>query len=254
MKTLALPGTGASLGDYEQMTAHGREMFDTHTRIGKVGDPALERALTQFDLALTAPLAALNAFTQHTAAVVVSSLTAVFDIVSGIPWAASSMPAGHEITGQDDPVVTIEGISQRLGVPVRDALKAAGISRSTFYSWKGSNELRPRLSSQGRLWELAQTVDDLDETIPGVGLRPWFLADRRRMNMLRKGSFDALLRDAANDPAHSRHEPAPVDFAGSYAVGGDRQTENPGVPASGNLNRRKVASAPVRRRTDRRSR
>lgn len=256
MNTLALPATGAALGDYEQMTARGWEAMESHTRIGNVGDPALDSALKQFELALTEPLAVLNSFTQHTVAVVINSLSAVFEVVSGIPWIdATSSSAADLTTGQDDAVAVLEGISQRLGVPARDALKAAGISRSTFYSWKASNDLRPRLSSQGRLWELAQAVEDLDESLGGAGLRTWLLADKRRLGLLRKGAFDALLRVAAEDQRQRKNEPFPAEYVGAYAVGDDREPATSEVHSPTRIvNRRKVTSVPVRGRADRRLR
>lgn len=140
------------------------------------------------------------------------------------PGAAAADDAS--VSGHDDAVAVVDGLTTRLDLSVRDVLAAAGIRRSTFYTWKAPEARRPRAFSQGRLWSLAQAVEDLEELVGG-SLRGWLLADPARLPMLRRGEFDALLRRA--EPAASAEVRGAPAYPAAYGVGGDR-TEADDIP------------------------
>jgi hypothetical protein len=256
--------TGGSLGDYEQMSAQVATKADQHTRVRAVGNSSLRDVLGQFDNALTAPLGALRSLRSATGLAetyLLDRRTAFFDVVSTIAEQAmaaivviESVRADDDrpsasVAGHDDAVVVVEQLVNRLGVPARDVLAAAGISRSTFYSWKVPAAPRPRVASQGQLWALAQTVEDLRELL-GDSLRGWLLSHPTRTTLLRRGDLDALLADAEKQ-TRTRPQAAP-DYAAAYGVGGDRVEPEGNIPAARARRRTLPAPAAPQRRSDRR--
>lgn len=252
--TLALAPTGSALGDLEQLCAHDAAIAKLHTRPRSVEDPALRDALERFDSALTTPICDrtwLRATTRLSETFLFGWGTAFFDVVStGIQQAdQAETGVADPVAGQDDAVSVVEDLTARLGLPGKDVLIAAGISKSTFHTWKkpkGARVPRPRVASQGRLWALAQAVEDLEELLGG-GLRGWLLADTTRVRLLRRGDFNALLR-AAEPPASSAAASAPA-HAAAYAVGGDRT--DPEVTEVAVVRRRGLPAAPAARRSGR---
>lgn len=201
------PRTGGSLGDYEQMTAQVAASMDQHTRVREVENPALREALGQFDRLQTDPLGALCSLESETGwcrrTFLLNQLTASFELVSSsaldqlaVVVAGELASANVEVAAPRDPVAVVRDIAVRLGVPVRDILSAASISRSTFYYWaKATTAHRPRLRSQGKLWALLQTVERLASLL-GDQLHGWLLADPDRVELLRRGDVDGLLAAA----------------------------------------------------------
>lgn len=205
--------TGGSLGDYEQMTAQIATGADRHTRVREVDNPALREALGHFDGLQTDPLGALSSLRlaagavntflleQHKASFELVLLFSTSDHLSGViaPATPSGVEDGSSATeqaGRHDAVAVVKDLAARLGVPVRDVLEAAGVSRSTFYHWaKATTAFRPRVSSQGKLWTLLHTVENLGNLF-GDQLHGWLLADPGRVELLRRGDVDALLAAA----------------------------------------------------------
>lgn len=231
--TLALAPTGSALGDYEQLASREEGTASRHTRLRQVEDPVLRDALGHFDTALTDPLSALAvlpAVTGLTRTFLVERGQAFYGVISaiadqaaaaivGAPAALPDTPEAPAVSGQDDAVGVVEQLVGRLGLPLRDVLAAAEISRSTFYHWKSPAAPRPRVASQGQLWALAQAVEDLGE-LCGGDLRGWLLIDRTRVELLKRGAFGALLRAAA--PPVPAGRGAASAYAAAHAVGGDR--------------------------------
>ncbi|MBB2923196.1 hypothetical protein [Cellulomonas cellasea] len=257
--TLTMAPTGSSLGDYEQLASREERNSSRHTRLRQVEDPALRDALGHFDTALTNPLSSLatlhavsglsQTFLVERGQAFYSVLSTAVDQVTDALARASALPDVPEapaVTGQDDAVAVVEQLVTRLGLPLRDVLSAAEISRSTFYHWKSPSAPRARVASQGQLWALAHTVEDLDELVDG-DLRGWLLADQARVDLLKRGAFAALLRKAALlVPAGRGAAPA---YAAAYAVGGDRL--DPEVTEAAVIRRRSLPAAPEARRTAR---
>lgn len=140
-------------------------------------------------------------------------------------------------------VGVVADLAGRLGLPVSGVLTAAGVPERTFASWSVAGVAGPLLAGQPRLWALLQTVEDLEELVDG-GLPCWLRNDPRRSALLRRGEFDAVLRDA-EPPASADVGGAPL-YAGAYGVGGDR-AEDADVPVV-TVRRRAVPSAPAARR------
>lgn len=135
---------------------------------------------------------------------------------AGGPDSAEPEPAGAPAT--DDAVRAVQDLTARLGVARAVVLDAVGISTSTFHTWTQGHSPRPRLASQGRLWELVRIVDGI-EAVAGVPVRPWLLADPARVRRLRNGEFDALAAEASAGALPDRAS-AP-GYAAAYAVGAD---------------------------------
>lgn len=98
----------------------------------------------------------------------------------------------------DDVVDVVRDLQHRLGIDLKDVLAAASIKPRTYHSWAQPSAPRPRLTSQGRLWALAQLVDDLPELLD-VPIRQWVLAAPDRLPALRNGRFDELLEQASQE-------------------------------------------------------
>lgn len=116
-----------------------------------------------------------------------------------LPLAIYIDTTSPDTPASSDVVVMIDKIVVATRMKRDDVLAAAGISRRTFYSWNRMAETsRPRLSSLGRLWQLADTVDDLTELVDDVA--KWLLRDESRRDLLRRGRFDELLIQATRQP------------------------------------------------------
>jgi len=252
MTTMAAP-TGSGLNDdYEPTPADAL----AHTAVSRVSDPALREVLYRFDhAALGAPLVALRGYGWHAALMPRSDLdvgvgigplrnavvqaaaelteqfrsvltVAIRDALSApialritriLPWEGVDEQRADD-PGALDAVAAVKSLRRRLGVSQQTILDAVGISKSTFSTWDDASGRRPRVASQGRLWELFEVVAGL-ESVLGAPLRPWLLADSSRVGLLRSGRFDALAQ-AASLAVLSRGPVAP-EWASSYAVGAD---------------------------------
>jgi hypothetical protein len=130
--------------------------------------------------------------------------------------------AEEVVDERDDAVMVIDQLVSSFGMAKRDILKAAGVSRSSFYSWRGRDGHKPRVASQGRLWELAQVAADLTDVL-AQPIPRWLLAEPRRRNMLLAGNFDDLLRDAVDYRSRRAAVADDIEANWIYAVGGDRE-------------------------------
>lgn len=90
----------------------------------------------------------------------------------------------------------VDQIADWLDVPVFHVLKATGISKRTYHEWKRNATRRPRLTSQGRLWDLYELVTDLVETMGTTRLQSWLHQGEKRLSLLRHGNLDELISDA----------------------------------------------------------
>lgn len=110
-------------------------------------------------------------------------------------------PKPESIGEFSDVVDAFERIRTELGLTQKQMFVATRISKRTFHSWrKKAAGSRPRVASQGLLWQLADTVEELRESVDRP-LPHWLQGDRRRMKALLDGRFDDLVELAANLPA-----------------------------------------------------
>jgi hypothetical protein len=98
-----------------------------------------------------------------------------------------------------DALTVFERIQNELGVTQKDLLVATGIKRRTFYSWKDPSTPRPRPSSLGRLWHLADALVDLRETLERPAAA-WLHSSVERMTALKEGRFEDLVELAVAMP------------------------------------------------------
>jgi hypothetical protein len=238
---VAVTSTGSALGDYEQLTSFDAERAAEHTPLGLVMNPGLREAMKLFSVVATEPLAPLRCFVRtkdaaspdlfaddepvskgaraHVALLL--NYVGVFRFLSSSyhePEFDADRIEVEPVEGSSDAVTTVYDISRRLGLPVRDVVTAAGMSKSTFYTWTAPDAPKPRVASQARLWQLAQFVEDI-EAVLGRSARRWLLADERRFERLGKGDFDELLGELNARPPSLEFPPT---YAEAYAVGGDR--------------------------------
>lgn len=272
--SLTLAPTGSSIGDYENLAAFEVDTSFNRTPITSVPNPGLREVLIRFIEALREPLAPLRGFVRRTTAVQptpakpsdtaggewshwhvslmlgdhvpmrVVTLLESAQTWDGTPllklYGAQLIPAA----GTDDAVATIDEMAKRVGLPVKDILAAAGVKKSTYHSWKALGAPTPRLASQGRLWEVAQFIEDFTELLGGP-IRPWLHSDERRRSLFATGHFAELHELLRSQPRPRITAP---EYASLVAIGGDRlvsdtETEPPRKPLgrSGPVQRVKAA-------------
>lgn len=133
-------------------------------------------------------------------------------------------------------VEVIGGIAERLDIPVEVVLNAASIKRRTYQAWVAKPSTTPRLESQGRLWELAQAVEDIEEVVDDAAT--WIkVADH--LPLLKAGRLDELVEAAI---AERRPERIAELVAPIYT--GEHTHEPSGVPADTPRRAKAAARAP----------
>jgi AcrR family transcriptional regulator len=222
-------------------TATLQDVREAFERIAELNWAAGDRTATD-----AAPASDEPAYPKPITSVFVSGsmrmLTLVFGSVDGpididivAPWLGSASYVHDQLVDKDedegnteevvderdDAVMVIDQLVSNFGMAKRDILKAAGVSRSSFYSWRGRDGHKPRVASQGRLWELAQVAADLADVL-AQPIQPWLLAEPRRRKMLLAGCFDELLRDAVGYRSRRAALGDDIEANWIYAVGGDR--------------------------------
>jgi hypothetical protein len=228
MTHIATAPTGAAFGEFDEpATWKVADASDWDcTRLRHVENSSIRDALDMFDAALAASSAFRLFASQRRVA---RTVEVIADRDISLDWLVETDNVGDgtplitefeldsAVPLEEQPaVVIVKRLTEVLGMPQRDVLRAAGISKSTFHTWDKPNGARPRVNSQGRLWALAEAVEDLIEhlgTADRVG--PWLLADNGRKTLLRAGEFDRLL-DLAAPPAVIDSRPY---LAGLYAAG-----------------------------------
>jgi hypothetical protein len=117
-----------------------------------------------------------------------------------IEWISSSnlverilQDVGKDVS--ESAVEVVSRLERELRLPLRTILRAAGIKRRTFYSWRDNPIVAPRTSSLGRLWALVQCIDDLYLEQDDV----WkWIAAPSRIALLQNGRFDELIDESAS--------------------------------------------------------
>lgn len=250
MNTTFAP-TGSTLGDYEKLTILDER--SNSTNIKDSNNPVLREILIGFQEAFREPLALLRGFTRQLTAVgftweeeeggtcrrehIPSHISVLINDNTLFPVVTFYKPlqiseATHrlhyhssQLTAISDTInaaETIDAIVKLVKLPNKDVLAAAGVKKSTFYSWKQSKVPMPRLASQGRLWELAQFVEDLTELLGGP-IGPWLLAEQIRRRLFITGRFDQLLEMLRSQP---RKRVSAPEYATLAAIGGDPLANN----------------------------
>lgn len=105
----------------------------------------------------------------------------VLVIVNAIESDASYEP------GDPTAVAAIAALKNRLGVSERDIEKAAGIKHSTHQHWKRNPDTQPRAGSQGGLWSLLATVEELEAFLGSESAATWLKKDPARRAALKDG-------------------------------------------------------------------
>lgn len=239
MTSIAIAPTGAAVGEFDAPTNWKRsdtvDIADwaTSTRLRDVESTSIRDVLNMFDRALTATNSFLlfvgGRHASRTVELIFDRGDLSFDWLTEKAFGGISideyesepleLDTDADQLEQRPAVTVVQRLVDLLGLPKRDLLRAAGISKSTFHTWDKPNGPRPRVASQGQLWALAEAVDDLAELLGGVGrVGQWILAHKQRRSLLREGEFDRLL-DLASPAAVT--DPSPY-LAGLYAAGEEK--------------------------------
>jgi hypothetical protein len=104
-----------------------------------------------------------------------------------------------------DPLAVFDRIQGELAVEQQELFAATGIRRRTYYSWRNPSAPRPRPSSLGRLWHLADALADLRETLDRP-VAAWLHASPARMAAFKEGRFEDLVNLAVAMPKPSGPE------------------------------------------------
>jgi hypothetical protein len=91
-----------------------------------------------------------------------------------------------------DALAVFERIQTELAVSQKDLLVAVGIKRRTYYSWKNPSTPRPRPSSLGRLWHLADALVDLRDSLERP-VAAWLHSAPERLAAFKEGRFEDLV-------------------------------------------------------------
>lgn len=136
--------------------------------------------------------------------------------------------ASNEVTSAHtaDALSAIDALQATLGLALKDVLAAAGVKKRTYYAWKKmAATSRPQTRSQGRLWEMLDTVETLSELVDQP-VKRWLLADDNRLMLLKGGHFADLVRSAVPAGEGEVYRP-------SYRRGVEADIDIPVVPGAG---------------------
>lgn len=105
-----------------------------------------------------------------------------------------------------DVLIAFDRLQSELGLSQKELFAITGIKKRTYHSWQRKPDSRPRLSSLGALWRVADAVDDLREAV-GRPLAQWIHAAPARQKALREGQLDELVDMAVAfaEPTHRRY-------------------------------------------------
>lgn len=128
--------------------------------------------------------------------------------------------------GRLNPLEAIQWSMSTLGVPAADILVASNIKRRTYQLWQQKPDTDARLSSQGDLWGLMQTIEMLRDQVGADDLPRWIAAEPHRRERLRAGAHRELAREviAAAALAGVYDDPAPSRRQDLVAAGYDQST------------------------------
>lgn len=141
-------------------------------------------------------------------------------VLGPTPWLGTPISyidvqaAADQVDEMSDVLEAFDQVRAVLGLSQKEMFSASGIKKRTYHSWKrklpGS---RPRVSSQGRFWRLADALDDLRDAVDRP-LDQWIRGDQRRLDALLDGRFDELIDLAVNRPAYPTRSIGTSVYAG----------------------------------------
>lgn len=154
--------------------------------------------------------------------------------------------SAHDI-GRAPAEPALRDAAKTLGLMLTEACAAAGIAWRTFQSW--TPETRPRVASQGRLWQLIHLAEDLTALL-GNDVAEWVAANPRARQAILVGRFGEAMNELIGDRARR----------GTYRDPGMSQTMQPwssvgteeSIELTDDQGRAKRAVSPTRRGRGRR--
>lgn len=231
--------TGGSLGEPVDVLVTGSgSVGQTHVQYRFIDNPVLLDVLPAWDSTL-ASISAINA-TLDRAIAILNEHTSLFrvniDALAGrvVTWLAPS-PAVPDMLPAAEAVTYI---SNSLGLPIQSVLSAAAIAPRTYYAWRETSGRQPRLGSQGALWKLVQTTEDL-RVLLGDQLRGWITADPARRELFEAGQVDQLLASVLVERAQLGNQMSSLGPSSAAGV----EVEVPSTRRQG----RRLTAKPVRR-------
>lgn len=109
-----------------------------------------------------------------------------------------TVPVSAQDVGRAPAEPALRHAAQALGLKLTEACAAAGISWRTFQSWTA--ETRPRVASQGQLWQLVHLAEDLDALLD-TNIAEWIAANPRARQAILHGQFTEAMNELISDRA-----------------------------------------------------
>jgi hypothetical protein len=134
-----------------------------------------------------------------------------------------TVPGSAEDVGRAAAEPALREAAETLGIKLTEACVAAGISWRTFQSW--TPDTKPRVASQGQLWQLVHLAEDLNALLSGKADQ-WVAANPSARAAILQGRFGEAMNELINDRARRDmyrdiSDLAPVAPAGSVGIEAD---------------------------------
>ncbi len=104
---------------------------------------------------------------------------------------------GHELATSNDACEALTQMAHALQLPEKDVCAAAGVKARTVEGWK-RHGYKPQVRSLGRLWNMVEVVNGLNEELEG-SFPQWLKATHDRLALFRSGEFNELVNLVAEE-------------------------------------------------------
>jgi len=147
-----------------------------------------------------------------------------------------TVPVSAEDVGRAAAEPALRHAAETLGIKLTEACAAVGISWRTFQSW--TPDTKPRVASQGQLWQLVHLAEDLSALLDGNAAQ-WVAANPSARRAILQGRFGDAMNELINDRARrgmyrDSGDITPVALAGAVGVEADVDLR-PASDAAGRL-------------------
>ncbi len=136
-----------------------------------------------------------------------------------------TVPVSAQDVGRAPAEPALRDAAKTLGIKLTEACAAADISWRTFQSWNA--ETRPRVASQGHLWQLVHLAEDLVALLDN-NVAEWVAANPRARQAIVHGQFTEAMNELISDRARRgtyRDTSTEVTALPASAVGGENIVE-----------------------------
>lgn len=128
--------------------------------------------------------------------------------------ATATLSVGHDLVTATDAPEAIQQLAAVLQLPEKDICGAAGVKPRTFKGWKKHGH-KPQVGSLGRLWNMVEVVNGLNDELEGAFPR-WLKASADRLSLFRAGQFNRLVNLVADEGLRRAETVAPFEPTNLY--------------------------------------